>query len=292
MHQMNLELRKGPVSLRLSFILLGLLLCASSVSAQDKFGYVLDVRGDWVLNSSVKLSKGSSVTVGGVVTTPSPTDGGTYIVIADRNGNIFDRRSCANSGECNRPIKIPAASAGEQSLTSRIIGAAMALVSNQPAKYASLVSRGTDLQEAVVKLEGDQVDLSAVFKNMQGDRYLLRFEQMSKKVNISRGRSPEPLKFTWDPKKPQPLVAKELVPGLYKVSLLEVSLLESDAGAHDPTGNEAWVFVARPDQYPKASSTFDAATQVTKQWGTNVRQNTVREFLRASLDFINAQNAQ
>jgi hypothetical protein len=263
-----------------------------SVSAQDKFGYVLDVRGDWVLNSSAKLSKGSSVTVGGVITTPSPNDGGTYIVIADRNGNIFDRRNCSNSGECNKPIKIPAASGGEQSLASRIIGAAMALVSNEPAKYASLVSRGTDLQEAVVKLEGDKIDLSAVFKNMQGEGYLLRFEQMSKKKNNSRDRSPKPLKFNWDPKKPQALVVNELAPGLYKVSLLEVSLLESDGGAHDPTGNEAWVFVARPDQYSKASATFDAATNVTRQWGTNVRQNTVREFLRASLDFINAQNAQ
>ncbi len=279
-------------NLKLLFILLCLLLSVVRANAQDKFGYVLDVRGDWMLNSSAKLSKGSAVTVGGVVTTPAPTDGGSYIVIADRTGNIFDRRNCGNSGECSKPIKIPASSGAEQSLTSRIIGAAMALVSNDPAKYASLVSRGTDLQEAVVKLEGDRIDLSSVFKNMQGDRYLLRFERMSKRVNISRGRSPQPLEFSWDPKKPQPLVAKELVPGLYKVSLLEVSLLESDAGAHDPTGNEAWVLVAGPDQYPKASSTFDAATKVTKQWGANVRQNTAREFLRASLDFINAQYAQ
>ncbi len=260
-------------NLKLLFILLCLLLSVVRANAQDKFGYVLDVRGDWMLNSSAKLSKGSAVTVGGVVTTPAPADGGSYIVIADRTGNIFDRRNCGNSGECSKPIKIPASSGTEQSLTSRIIGAAMALVSNDPAKYASLVSRGTDLQEAVVKLEGDRIDLSSVFKNMQGDRYLLRFERMSKRVNISRGRSPQPLEFSWDPKKPQ-------------------SLLESDAGAHDPTGNEAWVLVAGPDQYPKASSTFDAATKVTKQWGANVRQNTAREFLRASLDFINAQYAQ
>src|SRR2546426_10739191 len=148
-------------SLKLLFILLCLLLSVVSANAQDKFGYVLDVRGDWVLNSSVKLSKGSSVPVGGVITTRSPGDGSGYIVVANRNGNIFERRNCGNAGDCSKPIKVPASAGADQSLTSRIISAAMALVSNEPAKYASFVSRGTDLQEAVVKLEGDRLDLSS-----------------------------------------------------------------------------------------------------------------------------------
>jgi hypothetical protein len=288
---MNYCEEKKLLRLKLFFLVLVSLAGAVRVAAQDKFGYVLDVRGEWVLNSSGKLSKGSSVPVGGVITTPSTTDGGTYIVVADRGGNIFDRRNCGNTGECSKPINLPAAAGGDQSLVTRLIGAAMALVSNEPVKYSSFVSRGADLQEAVVKLEGGQVDLSSVFRNMQGDHYLIRFERVRSRAELAQGRSPKPLDFNWDPKKPQPLTVKDVAPGLYKVSLLEVSLLE-DRGEHEPTGSEAWVLVASPDQYPKAAFSFDEAGRVTRQWGTNVKQNAVREFLRAALDFITAQNAQ
>jgi hypothetical protein len=269
-----------------------LLLGLATVHGQDKFGYVLDIRGTWTLNSSAPLSKGGSLPVGGVISTVSTTDSGTYIVVADRSGNIVEHRHCGNAGECSSPIKLPASVGGGQSLVGRIIGAAMALVSNEPAKYVSFVSRGADLQEAVVKLQGDQLDLSQVFRNMSSDRYLIRLERIQgSSVNISRGRTPKPLDFNWDPRKPQPLTVNQLAPGLYKVSLLEVSLLEP-SGEHERTGNEAWVCIASPAQYEKAESSFQEATKVTKQWGTDVKQNTVREFLRASLEFITAQNAQ
>ena len=282
--------------MRHTIILLLLLFCAASVHAQDKFGYVLDIRGTWTLSTGAKLDKGSAVPVGGVISTVSIGDPGTYIVIADRSGNIFQRRNCGNAGECNNPLKLPASAGGEQSLTSRIIGAAMALVSNEPAKYASFISRSSTnlrqgtLQEGVVKLEGDRIDLSSVFKNMKEDRYLMRIEPVTK--GGSTGARRKPLEFAWNPKKPQPLAAKDLAAGLYRINLLEVSLLEPDTDEHEPSGNEAWVLITRADEYTRAASSFEAATKLTKQWGTNVKPNAVREFLRASLDFITAQNQQ
>jgi hypothetical protein len=265
-----------------------LLLSAVTAQAQDKFGYVLDIRGTWKLNSSATLFKGGSVPVGGTISTISITDPGTYIVVADRAGNIVQQRHCGNAGECSAPIKLPAAAGGGPSLASRIIGAAMALVSNEPSKYASLVSRGAELQEGVVKLEGNQVDLSSVFKNMNGDHYLLRIEPVRGAATISRGRTPKPLEFTWDPRKPTPLIVNQLTPGLYKVRLLDAD----PGGEHEPTGNDAWVCLTGPNQYARAATSFDEATRVTKQWGADVKQNTVREFLRASLEVINAQDAQ
>jgi hypothetical protein len=267
-----------------------LLLCAVSLQAQQTFGYVLDLRGDWNVNGDARLSKGRSLSVGSVITAANPSDGSAYIVIANRSGNIVERRNCGNAGECNRAIRLPRAVEAEQSLVSRVIGAAMALISSEPSKYASFVSRGTDLQEAVVKLNEQKLDLSPVFKNMQGDKYLVRFEKIGKDKKAA-GETLKPLPFNWNSKKPEPLVVSKLDPGLYKVSILDVSLLEPD-GTNESTGNEAWVLISSPNDYAKDAPSFDAAVNVTRQWGANVKPGAVRQFLRATLEFITTRNTQ
>jgi len=271
--------------------LIFLLAGAGRVAAQQRFGYVLDVRGNWVMNNSVTLSKGSAVNVGASISTASPSDASSYIVIADRNGAVFVRKTCANAGECAAPIQIPKSAGAEQGVVSRIIGAAMALVSSEPSKYASFISRGSsELREGVAKLDGEQLDLSSVFKNMGGEHYLVRFEVIRKGTGTaSELKPPRPYDYAWDPDKPQPLSAKGLAPGLYRISLLEVSLLEPESGG-EPTANEAWVFVAGPRDYPRAASEFDAAAKVAKQWDSSVKQSAVREFLRAALEVITTQN--
>lgn len=277
------SLAGGPVVISVSL----LLLCfASNIQAQQRFGYVLDVKGDWNSNQTGKVSKGAAVNVGSVISAGNPSDASSYIVIADHNGNIVERRNCANSGECSSAIRLPAAASSNQGVVSRLLGAAMALVSSEPAKYATFVSRGSDLKEAVIKLNEQKLDLSPVFKNMPADKYLVRFEKIDKDGSSAPALKPFP--FTWDARKPEPLVARDLGPGLYRVSVLEVSLLETDGGS-EPSGNEAWVLVSTPTTYTKAAPSFDAALNVTKQWGTSVKQNAVRQFLRASLQFITTQ---
>jgi hypothetical protein len=264
---------------------------ATIVSAQEKFGYVLDLRGDWLANGSAKLGKGSALNTNSVITAVNPSDTSSYIVVADRSGNIFQRRTCS-AGECGNPIKVPANAGNEQGFVSRLIGAAMALVSSEPAKYSTFVSRGSrgigpELQEAVVKMSGDEIDLSEVFKNMQGEKYVLRFEPLVKGKTV-RGAAPKSMSFAWDPKKPAPLNVNGLTPGLYRVSISDVSLLEAE-GSDDPGENEAWVLITSPDYYSRAAPSFVAAQNVTKKWGSDVKKNAVREFLRASLDFLTAQ---
>ncbi|MDQ3920541.1 MAG: hypothetical protein M3348_18930, partial [Acidobacteriota bacterium] len=128
------------------------------------------------------------------------------------------------------------------------------------------------------------------FRDMQGDKYLVRFERIGKGAS-AQAATPKPVPYVWDSKKPAPLDAPGLAPGLYKVSILDVNLLGPD-GANEPTGNEAWVLVATPGGYAKAAPSFDAAVKVTRQWGANVRPGTVRQFLRAALEFITNQNAR
>jgi len=272
-------------------VVLFVLATAVLAGAQEKFGYVLDLRGDWLANGSAKLGKGSALNTNSVITSVNPSDTASYIVVADRSGNIFQRRTCS-PGECSNPIKVPATAGNEQGFVSRLIGAAMALVSSEPAKYSSFVSRGgrglgPELQEAVVKMSGDEIDLSEVFKNMQGEKYLLRFEPLVK-GKTARGAAKRSLSFAWDPKKPAPLNVNGLTPGLYRVSISDVSLLEAEGG-DEPGENEAWILIANPDYYSKAAPSFVAAQNVTKKWGSDVKKTAVREFLRASLDFLTAQ---
>jgi hypothetical protein len=264
-----------------------LLLCAQGALAQQVFGYVLDIRGGWVLNrnAGAKLSKGSKLYVGSVITPSDPTDGGSYIVVVDRGGNIFERRACSNQGECARPIRLPASAGSSPSTFTRTMVAVMGILAPDPGKYASFVSRGADLQEAVLKLDAQKLDIAQVFRNMPGDRYFVRFEKIGK----GQKAEPKPLEveFDWDSQKPAPLGAGGLAPGLYKVSVREVSLLAPDEG--EASGNEAWVLVATPQGYAKAAPSFDAALKMTKQWGDKVRQSSVRQFLRATLEFITTQ---
>jgi len=266
-----------------------------STHAQEKFGYVVELRGEWLLNGKIKLSQGSALEVNGVITFANPADRSGYIVIADRAGNIFQRRRCG-SGECSLPIKLPTSISNDQSPTSSLIESTMTLVSSDPAKYDAPEGRGTrlggfgdrdlgsragELQEAVVRLADGQIDLRDVFKNMQGDKYLLRFEPISKEKAGSAARLP----FDWDPRKPVSLPANGLSPGLYRISISHVSLLESE-GSAGASGHEAWILIADPDYYSKAAPSFLEAQNVTRKWGNSVKKSAIREFLRASLDFL------
>jgi hypothetical protein len=258
----------------------------SEGDAQQQVGYVLDARGVWFVkgNTSQKLFKGSALPAGGEIRTTAPLERGSYIIIADRNGNIIESRYCSNPGECGRAIRLPKSGSKETPLTSRVVGAVMALVSAEPGKYASFISRGSALEEAVVKLSDEQVDLAPVFKNMPVGRYLLRLEQVSSKDRQRVATPVKPVEFDWDPNKPSSLPVIGLMPGLYKVMLLE-----KEGDKYEPTDTDAWVFISGPGEYEQAAASFQNALTVTKQWGTKVRPDTIREFLRASLEHIATQ---
>ena len=250
---------------------------------------MLDVRGEWFVNGNraAKLSKGSSVYVGAVITAASPSDSGSYIVIANRSGEIAERRVCRNGDECRNPIRLPSTVRTDRSYVAKAFEMVRIMMRRQPAKYATFIPRGgSDLQEAVLKLDAQKLDLSQVFRNMPGDRYFVRFEKIDK--GLAGGAKPLELEFDWDSQKPAPLGAKGLGPGLYRVSVREVSLLAPEEG--ESPGSEAWVLVTTPNGYAKAAPSFNAMLNMTRRWGDSVRQNSVRQYLRATLEFLMTQN--
>jgi hypothetical protein len=244
---------------------------------QQVVAVVVNLRGEWYLNSSRKLGPGSSLTAGGRIEARDPKSG-DYIEIADRSGRIIINRSCDSRG-CGGPIILPADS---PSLASRLYGAAMALLAKAQPRFVVLISRGGELREAVVKIAGEQVDLSSVLANKGKGTYLVRFEP--KGEGITNLDPIGPVVVEWDPSKLAVVTVKGLKPGLYQVQPLN----NEDREPLEP-GTEAWVLFARPDRFDQAFCEFREVSALTKEWGRSIRESSKRQFLRAALGQLDAE---
>jgi hypothetical protein len=269
-------MRPGSFAIK-AVLAFALLITANSASAQE-IGYVLDISGDWTLNNDTALTNSSPVTANGVIATKSPSDRANYIVIANRSGKIIARKACRNSGECNNPIRLP--SPTQPSVAGELFKDIMGWWwRSEPKKYAAAESKGTNLNEAVAKLQNNQLDLSSVFLLMDADDYVLKLEPLFQVDKPTREKSGRPISYQWDPKKPKPLVGVELTPGLYRLSLLS-----NENEVWEETGTDAWVLISNQARYEELQASFKQAVDLTKDWGKRVKPNTARSFLRAELD--------
>lgn len=260
--------------------LLAVALVATIVAdAQPQVGFVLNVRGDWVLNNSQVLKIGTPVTANGRVQARGRRDG-DFIEVADRGGRVIARRAC-NSGGCGQVIVLPAASPG---VGYRLFGAAMALLNNDSERFVVLLSRGGELREAVVKTAGEQVDLSAVLANMSAGTYLLRFEPKSAGTPAG-ARTLGPISVEWDPAKLTHVTVPGLTPGLYVVQPLN----NEDREPLEP-GTESWVLFVRPEKFDKTSCEFKEAVVLTNGWGEETLHVSKRQFLRVALSQLEVES--
>jgi hypothetical protein len=250
-------------------------LSAYSVAGQQ-IGYVMDIQGSWFLNNAQQLRTGSPLPVGGRITTNSPDDRNFYIVVADRNGNVIGKRHCRNSGECNEPLLLPQEKSA--SVTQTFLSLVVRLFAPTPQKYTPLISKGEELQEAVVKLTSSGIDLKDVFRDREAGDYFLQFKMLGRK------RPLQPVAFKWDPENSELLRVRGLKPGLFSVSIVT-----KEERGFGETSADAWILVTNAAQYPRASASFAEAVELTKSWDNQVKPDIVRGFLRASLDAINRQ---
>jgi len=254
---------------------LAVMLLASTVRAQQ-VGYVLDINGDWSLNGNTSLHQASKLPAGGVIRANSPSDRSCYIVLAGLDGKIIEKRECRKQGECSKSIQLPQS----PGIVSRVFTAIGDLVWSTPAKYVALISKGTDLNEAVVKLDGDQIDLAEVFSSVEKGVYFVKLDPVVRE-NSHSGKSFSPVSLEWGPGQPARARIKGLVSGLYKLSIVK-----PDGKGFLATDQDAWVLISNPSQYATNSDSFKEALTLTQQWGEQVHSDVVRSFLRASLDLI------
>jgi len=166
---------------------------------QQQAGYVLEINGQWVLSGHGQLAQGQSVPAGGVVNAQSAA-ADDRIVIVNRNGEIVARRHCRNSGECARPIKLPMP-VSESSTLSIFVSSVMSLLSGEPDRYSIHRKRDEDFPDAVVKLDGQQLDLTPIFK-MKGPRnFYVRLRAIRRQAEPA-AKWIGPITLAWNPDRP------------------------------------------------------------------------------------------
>ena len=266
---------------------LALVLCAGSAVAQEKIAYVLDVNGEWYLGTgaNVNLKKGSALPGGTFIKARQPNDVTHFIVIADRNGRIMEKRYCRDRGACDRAIQLPAAIETQPSLAARLIDAVMGLWSGEPARYKTFASRGSahGLQESVALLEDGHVDLKDMLAALGQGEYTIQFMVPADQPNLA---AVGPLAVSWGGTGSASIAAGSLTPGLYQVQML-------DAERQQPLeiGTEAWVLITTPADYPMLSSQFNDGLKMARGWRADgLKPTTMTSFLRAYLDYLNAQS--
>jgi hypothetical protein len=119
---------------------------------------------------------------------------------------------------------------------------------------------------------------------VDADDYYLKFEPLFLKGSARRERSLGPVPFRWAPSNSDFLTVDGLSIGLYRVSLL-AKVGEN----YQETGSDAWVLFCDASRYDALGSSYLNAVTLTQTWGTHVKPNTVRSFLRAELDLLSKE---
>lgn len=272
---------------------LGLLLIpflSYSVRAQGTIGHVLDVEGDWYLDSrrGQALRKGDELPSSGVVRIPAPSRYASIIIVYDANNEVV-KRYCRNAGECEQPILLPRAV--ERQLTRReiLLGYLMKAVRLNRAMPSVNAGRsdGGPLAEAVVRTTAGGVDLAPVFFALVSGTYYLQIERIMPegKDGDDAGATPrlKPIEVKWDAATRTILPAVKLPPGLF-----EIELLEKGETTFTSTLTTAWFLAVNPDQREKAVQ-FSEVKELTLSW-LDLNEETRRGFLRAFLSQMAAES--
>jgi len=257
--------------------MIGAFLVAFAAVAQgQQVGYVLNLRGEWVLNSSQKLKAGDPVPAEGTIQLVRRVTG-EFIEILDNGGRRINAASAnCDIVRCDHPFKLPPVV--QRNILRKLVDSAMEIFRDYPDLRKPLaISRGTELREAVVKIENERIDLTSVFANLSRGKLLVRFE--SARLDAPRDtKFIGPINVDWDPTQRAIVFVKGLSPGLYIVRPL------SNADREPlEQGSESLVSVDTPTQYEKDIRLFNEGVKLTNSWGRSIRHESKRKFLRAVL---------
>jgi len=152
-------------------------------------------------------------------------------------------------------------------------------VTKQPEKYMVAGSRGVeaDLADAVVPLRNGRVDLSAVFHDISPGNYHLAFSPID-----SDSFQGKPVEVTYTKEKPLLAPADKLLPGLYRVSLVD------EKG--EPGDSDAWILVSAEDQYARNAAEYERAIKEATKLPPEMDPSSTRALLRAYLEGLNGSD--
>lgn len=151
------------------------------------------------------------------------------------------------------------------------------LTTHQPEKYMIASSRGIDdeLSDAVVSLNGGQMELRDVFHDMSGGKYFLMFSSVDSASNPS-----QPVPVTYVKGQSVTIAANQIHEGLYKVTLVDAQ--------GGPAGSDAWVLVASAATYASKSAAYEHAVSDSRKLPEEMDPAATRALLRVYLESLAA----
>ncbi len=300
--------RSVVIGVAICFGLLLVPFLSSSVRAQGTIGHVLDVEGDWYLDSrrGQALRKGDELPSSGVIRIPSPSRYASIVIVYDANNEIV-KKHCRNAGECEQPILLPRAVQRQLSRREILLGYLMKAVRLNRAMPSVNAGRSDDgpLAEAIVQTKDGAVDLAPVFVGLNSGTYYLQIERVvpegkdgeggdgaGAKPKGKDGEGPGatpmqgPIEVKWDVATRTSLPIVKLTPGLF-----EIELLEKRDTTFTSTLTTAWFLAVNPEQHEKALAQFSEVKELTLSW-KDLNEETRRGFLRAFLSQLATGSAE
>lgn len=243
------------------------------IAAQSSVGYVVGIKGVWILNGSITLSVATELPAGGSIRHHSSSSD-DYITIVDMRAKPLPSlsRNCGN-GNCAGAINLPRTP--QSNILSDAIGAVFGAVAKtvreSPRRRRSVESRGGEISAAaaVVKLTEDRIDLSSVLKP-QGELYL--------RWHVISQADENPPEWTKPIRLDQSAVFFGFQPGLYEIGLMRSN------GTNFETLAAAWILVATSPNYERQLASFQEMLDVIKSWGDTVKPEAKLVFLQAALE--------
>lgn len=263
-----------------------LIICDSSVFAQQKVGFVLEMHGKWTDGDAQGFLKLGQMLPGeAVLSNAAPVDD-DRIVIANLHGEIIKTvrckngvcRECTESGACYDPIH-PLPKAGDSAGTvSTLLNAVLDLFLEKPERYSVHRVRGADpevIKSEVARLDANTVELGSLFEGKEKGSYEVQFVPISEKSKS--GGKPQSFEggINWNPGEKAALVLHGLAPGLYEVRLFRGS-----------STTTAWILLCAGADYQHSVDSFEEFVRQTESWGKNVTQATKQAYQRAFLEYL------
>jgi hypothetical protein len=266
-----------------SFALTALLLLPWRTGAEAApIGFVLSFHGAWQVDGqsvrqgqpvfpSAKLALAPGVRFDATKDLPWTIT----VVLLD---NTTCSLSCGSAVTCAGGLALPESLGGPTSVLTKLVDAFRRIFAN-PDRYASLLSRGgsgdQNLTDAVARLDAGRIRLAPLLQAVASGQYRLQFKSTQQPTGPERREAV--IDIEWSRSDTSYTRPSDLVPGLYRVSLLSVDHFA------EPVGREAWVLVAAATTYESSRAAFERATTLASTWKTQVPAQDIDRFLRAYL---------
>ena len=192
--------------------------------------------------------------------------------------NLSRARSCLPSAQqpCSVDLRTVKETNGRVALFIATVSEALTRMTHaQPGKYMVAASRGADaeLVDAVVPLEGGQIDLRAAFRDMDPGTYYVEWSAVG-----SVSMQGPPVRVSYAKGKAVGAAARGVRGGLYKLALVTAT--------GEPGDSDCWVLVAAVAEYAKQAAAYEQAVSESAKLPAEMDSGATQALLRAYLELL------